>query len=72
VFRSYSSFSQAKEENGLSRILVGYHFRKAVKEGIDHGRRIGNRAVNRFLRPVRHDHDHHQGDHNGGDHNDDR
>jgi hypothetical protein len=72
VFRSYSSFSQAREENGLSRILVGYHFRKAVKEGIDHGRKIGNRAVNRFLRPVRHDHDHHQGDHNGGDHNDDR
>ena len=69
VFRSYSSFSQAREENGLARILVGFHFRKAVKEGINHGRRIGNRAVNRFLRPVRHDHD--QGDHNGGDHNDD-
>ena len=31
---------------------LGSHFRKAVDEGIDHGRRIGNRAVNHFLRPV--------------------
>lgn len=69
VLRSYASFSQAREENGVSRILVGFHFREAVEEGIDHGRRIGNRAVDRFLRPVRHDHD--QDDHNGGDHNDD-
>lgn len=52
VFRSYTRFSQAREENGVSRILVGFHFRKAVDEGIDHGRKIGNRAVNRFLRPV--------------------
>ena len=52
VVRSYTSFSQAREENGRSRILVGFHFRKAVDEGIDHGRKIGNRAVNRFLRPV--------------------
>ncbi len=72
VFRSYRSFSQAREENGVSRILVGFHFRKAVEEGIDHGRKIGDLAVNRFLRPVRHDHDHHHhGHHNGGGHNDD-
>ena len=64
MFRSYSSFSQAREENGLSRILVGYHFRKAVKDGIDHGRRIGDEAVDRFLRPVHRGHGHHR----GGDH----
>jgi hypothetical protein len=52
VFRSYSSFSQAAEENGLSRILVGFHFRHAVEEGLKHGRKIGNRAVNLFLQPV--------------------
>jgi PAP2 superfamily len=52
VVRSYTSFSQAREENGVSRILVGFHFRKAVDEGIGHGRKIGNRAVNRFLQPV--------------------
>ncbi len=52
VLRSYRSFSEAADENGLSRILVGFHFRKAVNEGIEHGRRIGNRAVNQFLRPL--------------------
>jgi hypothetical protein len=52
VLRSFASFTEAADENGLSRILVGFHFRKAVTEGIEHGRRIGDRAVNRFLRPV--------------------
>ena len=52
VLRSYTSFSQAAAENGISRILVGFHFRKAVDEGIEHGRKIGNRAVKRFLRPA--------------------
>jgi len=52
VRRVYGSFTQAAEENGLSRILVGIHFRKAVEEGIAHGRKIGNRAVNHFLQPV--------------------
>ncbi len=52
VRRSYRSFSEAAEENGLSRILVGFHFRKAVTEGIERGRKIGNRAVNHFLRPT--------------------
>ncbi len=32
--RSYASFSQAADENGISRILIGFHFRKAVREGI--------------------------------------
>ena len=52
VRRAFSSFTAAAEENGVSRILVGYHFRKAVEEGIAHGRKIGNRAGNHFLLPV--------------------
>jgi hypothetical protein len=63
VRRSYTGFSQAAEENGLSRILVGFHFRKAVDEGIEHGRRIANHAVDHFLRP--------QGGHSGHDRLDD-
>jgi hypothetical protein len=51
LLRRYGSFSQAAVENGLSRILVGFHFRKAVEEGIEHGRKIGKLAVNRFMRP---------------------
>ena len=52
VYRSFSSFTQAANENGVSRILVGFHFRKAVTAGIEHGRRIADRAANRFLQPV--------------------
>ncbi|MGH8070914.1 MAG: vanadium-dependent haloperoxidase [Candidatus Entotheonellia bacterium] len=52
VLRSYTSFSQAADENGVSRILVGFHFRKAVEEGIKHGRKIGKHAVGHFLKPV--------------------
>ena len=33
VLRRFTSFSRAAEENGLSRILVGFHFRKAVEDG---------------------------------------
>jgi hypothetical protein len=52
VFRSYTSFSQAADENALSRILIGFHFRKSIEEGTDYGRKIGRRAANRYLRPV--------------------
>jgi PAP2 superfamily len=52
VFRSYDTFSEAADENGLSRILVGIHFRDAVEQGIRHGRRVAKRAVDLFLNPV--------------------
>jgi hypothetical protein len=53
VFRSYTTFSEAADENALSRILIGIHFRHAVEAGTEHGRKIGTRAVNLFMRPVR-------------------
>jgi hypothetical protein len=53
VLHWFSSFSEAANENGLSRILIGIHFRHAVEKGIRHGRRIADRAVTRFLRPAR-------------------
>jgi hypothetical protein len=49
--RTYRSFSEAADENGLSRILVGFHFGNAVEDGIEHGRRIAGHTVERFLRP---------------------
>ncbi len=52
VIRSYSSFSQAAEENAVSRIYIGIHFRRAVEEGTQHGRRIADYAVRKFMRPV--------------------
>jgi hypothetical protein len=33
VLRRYTSLSQAADENGLSRILVGFHFRKPSRTG---------------------------------------
>ena len=53
VFRPYTSFSQAADENAYSRILIGFHFRKSVEEGTEYGRKIGRRAANLYLRPVR-------------------
>jgi hypothetical protein len=53
VLRSYSSFSQAADENATSRIYVGIHFRRAVEEGVKHGRKIAAYAVHRFLKPSR-------------------
>jgi len=52
ILRSYHSFTQAADENGLSRILVGFHFRKAVVEGIAHGRKIADRAVDRAMQQI--------------------
>jgi hypothetical protein len=53
ALRSYSTFSQAADENALSRILIGFHFREAVEEGTEYGRKIGKRAANLYFRPVR-------------------
>lgn len=52
ALRRYTSFSAAAAENGLSRILVGFHFRTAVDVGIHHGRKIADRAVDKFLTPA--------------------
>ena len=40
--RSFSSFSQAARENSLSRIYVGYHFRKACMDGEALGKSVGD------------------------------
>jgi VCPO second helical-bundle domain len=52
VLRSYANFSQAAIENAYSRVLIGFHFRKAVEEGTEYGRKIGERAATLYLRPV--------------------
>jgi hypothetical protein len=53
IKRSFTSFSQAEAENALSRILVGFHFRNAINQGLPHGTRIGRHAFYGFLRPLR-------------------
>lgn len=53
VRRSFSSFSHAAEENAVSRVLVGIHFRHAITEGVKQGRRIAHHAFVHYLRPLR-------------------
>ena len=52
VLRTFTRFSQAADENAVSRIYVGFHFRDAVEIGTRHGEKIGNWTVNHVLRPV--------------------
>lgn len=51
VTRSYRGFSQAAEENGLSRVYAGIHFRHAVNDGRRQGRSVG-KAVAAALAPI--------------------
>jgi hypothetical protein len=53
VLRRFRGFWHAAEENAVSRIYVGFHFRDAIEEGMEHGRRIGDWAVEHAMRPVR-------------------
>jgi hypothetical protein len=52
TLRHFTSFSQAADENAVSRIYVGFHFRDAVETGTKHGEKIGNWTFNHVMRPV--------------------
>ena len=47
--RSFGSLSQAARENSLSRIYVGYHFRKACMDGEALGKSVGGWIGNHSL-----------------------
>jgi hypothetical protein len=53
VWRTYDGPTQAADENGESRILVGIHFRHAVEAGLQHGTDIGRWTVDTLLLPRR-------------------
>jgi hypothetical protein len=52
VSRRFRGFSDAAEENGISRVFAGIHFPHAVRDVHRPGRSIG-RAVGKLLQPVR-------------------
>jgi len=52
VTRSFTGFSMAARENGISRVYAGIHFPHAVKHGHRQGQGIG-RAVTRALAALR-------------------
>lgn len=51
VERSFSSLSQAEEENGQSRIYLGIHWSFDKTEGIAQGRRVADYVFKNILRP---------------------
>ena len=52
VTRTFASFSEAADENALSRIYIGYHFRKSTVDGKALGASIGSYATSAAMRPV--------------------
>jgi len=51
--RGFTSFSQAANENANSRVMAGIHFRFSCVAGQELGTRIGNWAVNNYLKPLK-------------------
>jgi hypothetical protein len=51
VPRSFSSLSEAEEENGQSRIYLGIHWSFDKTEGIAQGRRIAQYVADNILQP---------------------
>jgi membrane-associated phospholipid phosphatase len=49
VVRSFSSFTQAANEAGMSRIYGGIHFQSANQDGLAMGRAVGNYAIRHWL-----------------------
>ena len=50
--RSFTSLSQAEEENGQSRIYLGIHWSFDKTEGIAQGRRVGDYVFENTFRPL--------------------
>jgi hypothetical protein len=48
--RKYSSFRQAASEAAISRLYGGIHFRDAINNGLDQGKRVGEFVVGRLKR----------------------
>jgi hypothetical protein len=51
--RSFTSFSQAADENADSRVMAGIHFRFSCEAGQDMGNKIGEWVVKNWLNPLK-------------------
>jgi len=49
--RRFTSFSQAAQENALSRIYIGFHFRESVRVGLAQGEAVGDYVAAHALAP---------------------
>jgi hypothetical protein len=50
--RSFTSFSQAADENAASRVMAGIHFRFSCEAGQKLGDDVGNYMVQKYLKPI--------------------
>ena len=50
--RSFTSLSQAEEENGQSRIYLGIHWAFDKTAGIDQGRAVAAHVFSQLFRPL--------------------
>ena len=50
--RCWDSFTRAELENAESRVLVGFHFRFAIRTGVKVGRKVGRFAMRHSLLPL--------------------
>ncbi len=50
--RQFTSFSQAAEEAGMSRIYGGIHYMSANQAGLQAGRQVGSYVMDNFLRTL--------------------
>jgi hypothetical protein len=50
--RSFTSFSQAADENANSRVMAGIHFRFSCEAGQEMGNKIGKWIVENHLKPI--------------------
>lgn len=53
IERHISSFSQISRENALSRIYIGYHFRRAIEVGERQGHELGEYVFENNLRELK-------------------
>ena len=52
VTRDFVSFAQAEQEIGVSGVYLGFHFRRAVSQGLKQGRQVGRWALQHTMSPV--------------------
>ena len=52
VARTFATVADAQDENAVSRVYIGYHFRHATTEGVAQGRRVGAYVATHVLLPI--------------------
>jgi hypothetical protein len=52
ITRTFTSFSQAAEENADSRVFAGIHFRRTCTDGLRQGKKVGRFVFKHSLKPV--------------------